>query len=133
MSEYPDRRVWSIENHEVTYLHIDYRFAFDCWWADNNLLSVIIETPFTIRFPDRTVTCEPADVSSLKEAIPILHKPLSMLTAYRDGRLLVTFSDSTELDVSKHPHFESWQVHGKGEFQDIALHCTPNAGPPWKV
>ncbi len=131
-TEYADRRVWNLESHEVTYLHIDYRFAFDCWRADNTQLSVTIETLFTIRYPDRTVICEPENVDSVKEAIAILHKPLSMLTAYRDGRLLVAFSDGTELHVSKHPQYEAWQAQGKGELEDVALLCTPHEGPPWK-
>jgi len=131
LTEYTDRRVWDIGDHKVTYLHIDSRFAFDCWWAENNQLSVIIETLFTIRYTDRTVICKPEVINSVKEAVSILHKPLSMLTAYRDGRLLVTFSDGTELHVSKHPKYESWQAQGKGELDDLALLCTGHEGPPW--
>jgi hypothetical protein len=115
MIEYADRREWNIESHEVTYLHIDFRFAFDCWWPANNQLSVIIENVFTVHYPDRTVTCEPTNINSMKEAISILHKPLSTLTAYRDGRLIITFLDSTELHVHKHSQYESWEVYGKGE------------------
>jgi hypothetical protein len=121
-----------MEDHVVTYLHIDSRFAFDCWWADNNQLSVIIETLFTIRCRDQTTICEPEDINSVKEALSILHKPMAMLTAYRDGRLLVSFSDGTELRVSKHPQYESWEARGIGELEDLALHCTPHEGPPWR-
>jgi hypothetical protein len=51
MTEYPDRRVWDLNRHEVTYLHIDYRFAFDCWWNEggvDNMLSVVVTVPFVL-------------------------------------------------------------------------------------
>jgi len=135
MTEYADRRVWNLEGHDVTYLHIDYRFAFDCWWLynkTNNSLSVTIEAPFELRYLDQTVICVPEDVSTVKEAISILHKPISFLTAFRDGRLLVTFSDGTELEVAKIPRYESWEAQGEGELADLALLCTAHEGPPWR-
>jgi hypothetical protein len=132
MTEYADKRVWNVDNHEVTTLHLDYRFAFDCFWTDNNFLSIIIEAPFTLHYPERTISCDPQDVSSLKEAILILHQSISMLTAYRDGRLLVTFADNTHLQVIKDLQYDSWQAQGQGELEDIALLCTPHLGPPWK-
>src|SRR6266496_4118986 len=123
MIEYDDRRVWNLERHEVTYFHIDYRFAFDCWWANQNLLTVIIEAPFEFRYLGRTVLCQPADVNSLQEAISILHKPVTTFTAFRDGRLLVTFSDGAEIYVAKDLQYESWEAKGEGELADLALLC----------
>jgi len=132
MTEYADRRVWDLEGHEVTYLHIDYRFAFDCWWAERNQVIVTIEAPFEVRYPEKSVICQPDDVDSLKEAISILHRPLAFLGAFRDGRLLVVFSDGTEIHVAKNPHFDAWEVKGEGELADLALLCSPHSGPPWK-
>lgn len=131
MIEHADRRVWDIEGHEVTYLHIDYRFAFDCWCTKNDYLSVSIGTPFTLRDGDRTIVCEPEDVNSVKEALSILHKPVSTLTAFRDGRLLIIFADATELEVPKHSKYESWEARGEGQLQDLRLLCTSHDGPPW--
>ena len=131
MVEYADRRVWDIQGHEVTYLHIDYRFAFDCWWQPDNELSVTIETPFTLSHRGQTVTCDPNDLNSLKDAITILHKPVATLEAHRDGQFLVTFCDGTQLHVPKDPKYESWEAHGKGELQDLSLLCSPHEGPPW--
>jgi hypothetical protein len=127
MIEYSDRRVWNVNNQKVTFLHIDSRFAFECYDA----LSVIIETPFSIRYTDRVITCIPEDVNSVKEAVQVLHKLVSTLTAYRDGQLLITFSDGMERHVSKHQQYESWEAQGRGELQDLSLHCTGHEGPPW--
>ncbi len=135
MAEYLVRRVWNIEDHEVTYLHIDYRFAFECWWytanRKDNRLVVTLENEFILHYADRTVVCHPEDVNSVKEAVPILHKAVSSLTAYRDGRLLVSFADGTELHVSKNREYESWEAQGDGELADVRLLCSPHEGPPW--
>lgn len=131
MMENDDRREWNLEGQEVTYLHIDFRFAFECWWPRDNLLTVIIESPFEFRHLGRTVVCKPEDVNSLTEVISILHKPLSAFTAFRDGRLLVTFSDGAEIFVAKDPQYESWEAEGKGELADLSLLCTPHEGSPW--
>jgi hypothetical protein len=135
MIEHQDKRIWDIGGHEVTCIHIDYRFAFDCRWThdnENNGLYVVIETPFTVRYTDRTVVCEPGPVNSVKEALSILHKPVSTLTAFRDSRLLITFVDTTQLEVPKHPVYESWEASGTGELKDLALLCSPHPGPPWR-
>lgn len=131
MIEHDDRRIWDIDGHEVTFLHVDRRFSFECVWAGQNRLSVVIETPFTLRLSDRIVICDPEDIHSLKDALFILHKPLASLTAFRDGRLLITFSDATALEVAKHPKYDSWQAHGEGELQDLDLLCSPHPAPPW--
>ena len=131
MTEHADRRIWNLESYEVTYLHIDDRFAFDCLHA-NNQLTVVIEIPFELRRTGQTILCNPTDVNSLKEAISILHKRLNSLTAFRDGRLLLTFLDGTEISVSRDPQCESWEVRGEGELENLAFLCSPHEGPPWK-
>ena len=131
LTKQTDRQTWNLEGLEVTYLHLDYRFAFDCWEA-NSQLTVIIATQFELRYTDHRVICNPADVNSVKEAIAILHKSLKSLSAFSDGRLLVTFVDGTEISVAKDLQYEAWQARGQEELKDLALLCTSHAGPPWK-
>jgi hypothetical protein len=134
LTEYTDRRVWDLGGHEVTYLHIDYRFAFDCWWCEDGEdtnLHVTIEQPFVLRTSDAEQQCIPERVATLCVALDILHKPVVTLAAYRDGRLLVTFVDGMELLVGKSWQYESWDAIGSGELADLALLCSPHQGPPW--
>jgi hypothetical protein len=134
MTEYPDRRVWDLNRHEVTYLHIDYRFAFDCWWnvgGVDNMLSVVVDTPFVLSTGRKKIQCDPEDVPSVAPALVILHKPVLSLTAHRDGVLEIEFADDMKLVVSKDSHYESWHAWGKGELEDLQVECTPHEGPPW--
>jgi hypothetical protein len=137
MTAYSNRREWDLDGHEITYLHIDYRFGFDCWWhveepEHENLLSVTIEMPFTLELATGIVECEPADTDTLGPALSILHKSLSKFIAFEDGTMEAVFSDGTKVRVSKHQQYESWEAHGEGELKDVALLCSPHEGPPWR-
>jgi hypothetical protein len=135
MTEYTDRRVWDLDGYEVTYLHIDYRFAFDCTrYVDgeaDDSLCVIVETPFTLRTSSgEEEHFNPSDALTLGGALAILHKSITSLTAYRNGCLQIVFTDGMELLVTKNPQYESWEAHGGGELE-IALLCSGHDGPPW--
>jgi hypothetical protein len=131
MTEYADRRVWNLRGLEVNLLQIAYCFDIMCNDPGNDVF-IQIETSFTLRYPNRTITCDPENIDSIKEAVSILRRPLADLTAFRDGSLIVTFLDGTELHVLKDPNFESWNAQGEGIFGDLALLCSPHEGPPWR-
>src|SRR5689334_23008067 len=99
MKSQSDRRIWNLSGYAVTYLHIDYRFTFDSWKPSDDYFHLTINTPFMLRYMEKTLTCDPENVESVKEALYILHKPLFELTAYRTGNLQVIFSDGTELYI----------------------------------
>jgi hypothetical protein len=127
------RREWNLRGYEVAYIHIDYRFAFDCrpLAGDNGSLSVVIEAPFQLIKGAAVHDCDPSLVDSLGVAIQILHQPTVRLAATADGTLLVEFDGGIAVKVERHEQFEAWEAHGSGELSAISLLCSPYAVPPW--
>jgi hypothetical protein len=134
MKEYSDRRVWSFDGHEVTCLLIDYRFEIEIWWADrgrDNCATFTIEAPFILR-GESEQTCDPERTDSLAPALRLLHQPVESVTAYRNGLLLLRFTDGTEVRVPKRRDgYETWQAFGSGELHDISMLCSAHDVAPW--
>ena len=134
LTEHGDRRVWHIGGHEVTFLHIDNRFGFDCWWCDDrgdHQLNVSIENTFVFVDCETEHTCTPERIETIAPVLSILHRPVASLTAFANGRLEIDFVDTAQIRVSKDLQYESWEANGKGDLQDLVLRCTPHESPPW--
>jgi len=131
MSDYPDKRVWSLTESEVTRLCINYSFVIQI----SNLkgdLTLAIHTTFLLRVDGREEKLDPEDGASLGPALIILHKPVETLTIFQNGFLNLRFLDGTEVIVEKDLQYESWESSGSGEFSDIGMLCSPHEGPPWR-
>lgn len=132
--DYPDHREWTLDNYEVNFIHLDYRFGFDLlgFKASNGYLRVVVEVPFVLRDGNRETRFEPEDVTTIGGALQILHKLAYKVAVYHSGKLEVTFQDGLLLYVDKHEQYESWKAHGEGELADIVFLCSPHPGPPWR-
>ncbi len=135
MQEYPDRRVWALNEHEVTRLCIDSAFTIDIWWRNDKRvdtsLTIVIEAAFVLRRGEHERQFNPEHGQTLGPVLDILHTPVESLTAYRDGRPVLRFIDGAEIIVGKDERYESWHTFGTGELADIGMLCSPHEGPPW--
>ena len=130
-AEPADRLTFDLRGYEVTYLHIDYRFAFDCLKPpDKGHLQVIVEAPFTISSGGQTRRFDPESAATLGDALLILHRSLQSLTTYRNGLLIVAFADGSQLTVEPQGPYTSWEATGTGELSDIRFLCD-GGSPLW--
>lgn len=131
--DYPDRKVWDLTDYEVNYLHLDWRFGFDCSGTRgrDGYLRVTINVPFTLETPSGPAVCDPEDISSITGALHILHKDARAFTVHASGRLETEFTEGLRLWVDKHDRYESWEAQGEGELSEISMLCSPHPGPPW--
>ncbi|MGE5681613.1 MAG: DUF6188 family protein [Bacillota bacterium] len=130
-----DKRIWEINGHEVTRLLIDYHFTLQISWSNKNEESealITIETPFTLSLSNIDIECNPEDGTGIAEALCVLHRKVSRISASRSGELNISFKDGTEIIVRKHEYYESWSTQGKGEVSSMNMLCSPHDGPPWK-
>jgi hypothetical protein len=133
-TDYPDKLEWALERFEVSYIHLDHRFGFDLLGFDGSsgYLKVVVNVPFVLSDGRNGVLFDPEDVNKISGALTILHKLARKLTVYRDGALEVDFQDGVRLRVEKHAQYESWEMQGEGELQDVTFLCSPHDGPPWR-
>lgn len=132
--EYPDRRVWRLDGHEVTQLIVNYAFTIVIWWRDqksDNSVTIVLEQPFSVKRDDHTQDFDPEQTGTLCNALDILYQPVESLTAFRNGRLVLRFTDTSELISEKDDSYESWHIFGTGEYAQIGMLCSPHGGPPW--
>jgi Family of unknown function (DUF6188) len=135
MVEYPDRRVWRLDGHEVTRLLVDYAFTIVIWWRSqksDNSVTIVLERPFILKRVEQVKHFTPEQKDTLGPALNILHQPIESLTAFCNGRLVLRFTDTSELITEKDDSYESWNTFGSGEFAQIGMLCSPHDGPPWK-
>ena len=135
MLQYPDCRVWMLDGHEVTRLLVDYAFTIEIWWNDDgkgdNNITITIETLFTLQRDGKIIKFEPEQKETLGPALMILHRPIEFFTAFDNGRLIIRFTDNSEIVVEKNSWDEFWNTFGTGEFSQIGMLCSPHEGRPW--
>ena len=130
-SEKPlSERRFDLTGYEVTFLHIDYRFGFDCLAGSkrNGSLEIVICKEFSVIRSGIVGACNPETGSGLADALIILHKPLASLTVYRTGLLIVRFVNEMRLEVEPTGCYEAWESRGTGDLSEISF--LADAGVP---
>ena len=130
LTKFPDRRVWDLSGHLLEQIVLDY--AVTLLVAErNNSISVVIENVFELRENERTSTINPEDAQTVVPLLAYLHKPVSAVTAFQNGDLLIGFASGAEIAVSKDDQYESWNSFGSGEITGADMLCSPHPGAPW--
>ena len=128
--DFNDRREWILDDYEVNYIHLDYRFGFDVYGYGCCL--IIIGVPFVLACGGVETIHMPDDLDSIAGALKVLHKKALRIAVHRSGTLVVDFDGDLQLRVDKHQEHEAWEAHGEGELFGIQFMCTPHDGPPWR-
>jgi len=130
--DFTDRRVWDLSGYEANYIHLDYRFGFDCLGTGDRhgYLSITINVPFRLLSPDGEYVYDPEHLETIAGALRILHRSALTLTVYASRRLDTKFDGGFGLTVEKHAQYETWEARGQDELADIAFLCSPHDGPP---
>jgi hypothetical protein len=143
LTEFPDRRVWNLTGFTLDQIRLGYQVTLIFNGPEIrqpgsitlpgpcNSLRVAIETPFTLCTGSETALIVPEQVLSVHPILPLLHQPIASLTAFRIGRLLLTFEEGAEIEVQKDDQYESWATFGEGEIAGIEMLCSPHEGSPW--
>jgi hypothetical protein len=131
----PDRRTWDLMNYEVNYIHLGYRFGFDCAGTKNRdgYVAFTINVPFQLTSPDGQTTFDPEDLTTIAGALVILHRDVISVTVFGSGRLEARFAGDLSLSVDKHPQYETWESHGQGELADLTMLCSPHDVEPYRT
>ena len=129
LKEFPDKREWNLFGFTLTRLCFDYQTTL-LIATSQSTLTVIIETPFTLCRGSLSMVINDPQVAML-EMGALLHKPVSSLTAFRNGMLVIKFVEGMEIEVQKNEQYESWQTFGDGDVADIGMLCSPHEGSPW--
>ena len=130
MTEYPDRRVWDLTDFTLDSLNFSFQVILQMAGRGGSMI-VIIGMPMTLHTGSGIEFMDPEKSTTAANLLSLLHRNLATLTAFRDGTLVVTFEDGTEIRVTKHEQYESWETHGDGEVADIGMLCSGHDGSPW--
>jgi len=132
LTEFPDRRVWDLSGYTVYWLRLSYQVCLHIARSPETIdpktllrhhgsVTVEIETPFTVRVGAQIDQVIPEHAASTFRVLPLLHQSAASLTAFRNGTLLLTFADGTEIEVPQDDKYESWHTWGDGELADIGM------------
>jgi hypothetical protein len=117
---------WWIKGDEpmtVTRVCVDHAFALLI--ADRDAAQVTIESAFYYADGSsaEVIRCQPDDVSTLHDAVALVHARCASVEATRDGTLRLVFDRARSIAVRPDGDYEAWNlVMDDGEM----LVCTPN-------
>lgn len=98
---------------------LDYRVSLnlantDGIYAERVDALLVVESPFTITGFGEPVRVDPNEKQGLEAAIGLLHRTITGVAVSRDQSLSLTFEGGQEVNVPRDPHYESWEITGRG-------------------
>ena len=130
LSEFTDRRTWNLSGFTLDRISLDYQVTLLIARPHSSLM-VILTQPFALRFESHTALITHEAILTTVPLLRLLHTPVTSLTAFRSGQLLLKFDAGAEIEVQKDDQYESWQTFGEGEVADVQMLCSPHPGAPW--
>lgn len=123
LQEENDRWLIPMQGYVVTQCRIDYAFGIELWKSDEFWFSIRISGNFICRVNDREyhLSAEHAP-TEISPALSIIHKPVELAIAKKDGLLELAFSPDIQITVLPNPQYEAWELSGP---KGLHLICTP--------
>jgi hypothetical protein len=122
---------WTIplQGREVSMCKVDYAVTL-VFWTMEDAAEVRLGVPFAIREPgvDAAALNPEERRRDLGPVIDCFGKTVERLLIWKpDGRLDLTFTDGTQIEVLPHNDYEAWEVTGPGSLKFV---CMPGGGEP---
>jgi len=115
--ELPDRWILPLVGQQVTQIHVSYQLGL---MLDSGAL-VELETTAFIRWADGgTNSINPA-TQDVAPSLSLFGTTVTDATAYKTGRLVLTFDSSTNLTIDPHPRYEAWNITPQGGSRFVAM------------
>jgi hypothetical protein len=133
LDAFPDRHVWTLEQHRVTQLAVELGGCRLLTWTLEASAEVRLGAGFTLRQADgdeRAV--DPDEPEQLAPLLTLVGRFLETLTILRRGDLVLTFSDGTILTAGPHQVRDAWHVQGGGALEGLAYRCDAGGSVPWE-
>jgi hypothetical protein len=75
---------------------------------------LVVESPFTITRAGEPLHVVPGEKQGLEATLGLLHRTITGAAVSADESLSLTFGGDEEVHVPRDPHYESWQITGRG-------------------
>jgi hypothetical protein len=75
---------------------------------------LVIEAPFEIFRAGTRYNVDPSAVAGYERAVPLLHSTIEEAEVGQDQSLRIKFSGDQTVHVPRSPHYEAWQISGRG-------------------
>jgi hypothetical protein len=125
MIETSDSWIIPIVDMEVSRFLIDYILYIQVG-SEPRLFTVAMETKGTyVEASGQEHTVLPQKKESIGILLSTLHTHITNAVAYKSGRLILSFSDSSYLLVDADDKFEAWSINGS---DGLKLVCLPGGG-----
>jgi len=132
LDAFPDRHVWTLEQHRVTHLTVELGACRLLTWTLEASAEVRLGAWFTLRQADgEERVVDPDEPEQLAPLLTLVGRWLETLTATATGELELAFSDGTVLIARPDPRYEAWQVQGGGALEGLSYLERPGGGAPW--
>lgn len=119
--ELDDRWILPMAGRQVSQCCIDYAFTLRCTDAHGSV-DVRIGEPFVLRTANETYVLDPeSDPTSMGPILSLLHLNVADAIAFKDGRLTLTFSDGSVLEVPVGRDYEPWELSGPEGMRVVSL------------
>lgn len=119
--EHQDHWILPLHGMSVTRCCLDQAFGIELWEQESQI-TIRIEGAFSLRILDQEYNLSPEHLAEIGPAFWILHKTIDSALAYKDGKLVLGFSDGSRLSVEADPQYEAWEAVGTGGLRVI---CVP--------
>ena len=132
LDEFPDRHVWTLDDHRVTQLVVEVGAIRLSTWTLHASLDLRLGAPFTLRQADGIErTRDPDQPEQLAPMLTLVGRRAESITVTVTAELMLTFSDGTVITAGSHPRYEAWQIQGGGALEGLVYVCAPGGGRPW--
>jgi hypothetical protein len=133
LDAFPDRHVWTLEQHRVTHLTVELGACRLLTWTLEASAEVRLGAWFTLRQADgEERVVDPDEPEQLAPLLTLVGRFLETLTIQRRGDLVLTFSDGTILTAGPHRVRDAWQIQGGGALEGLAYRCDAGGRVPWE-
>jgi hypothetical protein len=106
---------------EIRRLCLDFSLILELWEQDN-VLTIRIESPFTLSGATGNYNVDPQKVESIGPALQLLFKTASTLQILENGTLEMVLTDSSCVRVKSETDFEAWEVNSD---KGLKIVCMP--------
>jgi len=81
---------------------------------------LVVESPFTVTTAGEPQRVVPSEKNGLEATLGLLHREVTAVDVDADESLSLTLDGCVQIQVTRDPRYESWQISGRGVASWIA-------------
>lgn len=120
--ETADRWLVPMAGLTVTQCRLDYAFSLVVAGEPASSFEVRIEQPFVVAGHNDELVLDPeGEPAAMSPALSVLRQDVEQASAFKDGRLEMTFGDGAVLRVPVSADYEAWNIVGPAGLRIVSL------------